>query len=68
MSKRSSDRNEKSEDTPPMSRLFVICGKNHTEEEFQEAFSPYGNVEEIYMVENLVFSKNVPYLNEFNGF
>lgn len=50
MSKRSSDRNDKSEDTPPMSRLFVICSKNHTEEEFQEAFGPYGNVEEIYMV------------------
>lgn len=50
MSKRSSDRNDKNEDTPPMSRLFVICGKTHTEDEFQEAFGPYGTVEEIYMV------------------
>lgn len=50
MSKRTSDRKDNTEDTPPMSRLFVICSKNHTEEEFQEAFGPFGNVEEIYMV------------------
>uniref|UniRef100_A0A336M0D8 CSON007493 protein n=1 Tax=Culicoides sonorensis TaxID=179676 RepID=A0A336M0D8_CULSO len=52
MSKRSSDRNDKSEDNPPMSRLFIICSKNHTEEEFQEAFQPFGDVEEIYMVKD----------------
>lgn len=50
MSKRSFNKEEKTEDVPPMSRLFVICGRNHTEDDFQEAFSPFGTIEEMYMV------------------
>lgn len=37
-------------DNPPNSRLFIVCNKNITEEEFQEAFEKYGNIEEIWVV------------------
>ena len=31
-------------DTPPFSRLFVICSKNHDEEDIRAAFEEFGNV------------------------
>ncbi|XP_055689591.1 RNA-binding protein 45 [Lutzomyia longipalpis] len=51
-------------DEPPMSRLFVVCGKDHTEEEFTKLFQPYGNVEEVWMVKdrNTGESKGVVYV------
>ena len=33
------------EDSPPNSRLFIIGGKNVTEEEYREAFGKYGEIE-----------------------
>ncbi|KAH8260582.1 hypothetical protein KR038_007814 [Drosophila bunnanda] len=40
------------DDDPPMSRLFIICNKGHTEEDFREAFSPYGEIEDIWVVKD----------------
>lgn len=37
-------------DTPPMSRLFIICSKNNTEEEMEEEFKKFGSLEEVFMV------------------
>ena len=31
-------------DTPPFSRLFVICSKNHEEDDIRRAFEEYGTV------------------------
>lgn len=41
-----------SHDDPPMSRLFVICNKNNSEEELREAFSKYGEMEDIFLVKD----------------
>ncbi|XP_030375317.1 RNA-binding protein 45 [Scaptodrosophila lebanonensis] len=40
------------DDDPPMSRLFIICNKAHTEEDFREAFSPFGEIEDIWVVKD----------------
>lgn len=37
-------------DEPPMSRLFIICNKNNTEEDFRSAFERFGAIEEIWVV------------------
>jgi hypothetical protein len=37
-------------DEPPNSRLFIVCNKNITEEEFRSAFEKYGTIEEIWVV------------------
>jgi len=39
----SSDRDP--DNTPPNSRLFVVCGKELSEEELLELFQPYGKIE-----------------------
>ncbi|XP_075163321.1 RNA-binding protein 45-like [Haematobia irritans] len=35
-----------------MSRLFIICNKAHTEQDFREAFSKYGDIEDIWVVKD----------------
>jgi len=35
------------EDNPPNSRLFIIGGRALTEEDFREAFSPFGEIERV---------------------
>ncbi|XP_021934373.1 RNA-binding protein 45 isoform X2 [Zootermopsis nevadensis] len=37
-------------DEPPNSRLFIVCNKSITEEEFRTAFEKYGTIEEIWVV------------------
>ncbi|KAG8224754.1 hypothetical protein J437_LFUL005323 [Ladona fulva] len=37
-------------DDPPNSRLFIVCGKTVTEEDFRESFEKYGTIEEIWVV------------------
>ena len=39
-------------DDPPNSRLFIVCGKNITEDEFREAFDPFGKIEEIWVLKD----------------
>lgn len=41
-------RNEDaSEDTPPYSRLFIVCERRYSEQDLQEAFSKFGTIEDI---------------------
>lgn len=40
------------DDDPPMSRLFIICNKSHTEEDFRDAFEQYGDIEDIWVVKD----------------
>lgn len=37
---------------PPMSRLFIVCSKQNTEEEFREIFSKFGNIQEIWLLKD----------------
>jgi len=39
-------------DDPPNSRLFIVCGKNITEEQFREAFGEYGKIEEVWVLKD----------------
>lgn len=41
-------------DDPPNSRLFIMCGKQITEEQFRESFGPYGTIEEVWIVKDKV--------------
>lgn len=56
MSFRRNDRDDRRQQTtaenPPMSRLFVICNKNQYEKDFREAFSKFGTIEEIWVVQD----------------
>ncbi|KAB7493749.1 RNA-binding protein 45 [Armadillidium nasatum] len=51
-------------DDPPHSRLFIVCGKSITEEDFREHFSKYGTIEEIWVVKDRVTEepKGVTYI------
>lgn len=49
---------ESNEDEPPMSRLFIICNKAHTEEDFREAFSQFGEIEDIWVVKDKFTGEN----------
>lgn len=42
-------RREESGDTPPHSRLFVVCERRFTEDDFHEGFSKFGLIEDIRM-------------------
>lgn len=46
------DRSGTKSDQPPNSRLFIVCGKNITEEEFREAFQMYGTIEEVWVLKD----------------
>ncbi|XP_075213243.1 RNA-binding protein 45 [Lycorma delicatula] len=37
-------------DDPPNSRLFIICSKSLTEEDFKNAFDKFGTIEEVWIV------------------
>jgi hypothetical protein len=39
-------------DNPPNSRLFIVCGKNITDDEFREAFQLYGTIEEVWVLKD----------------
>ncbi|XP_050714485.1 RNA-binding protein 45-like isoform X3 [Eriocheir sinensis] len=51
-------------DEPPHSRLFIVCGKSITEEDFRESFSKHGTIEEIWVVKdrNTEEPKGVTYI------
>ena len=40
------------QDDPPNSRLFIVCGKSVSEDDFREAFHKFGTIEEIWMVKD----------------
>lgn len=39
-------------DEPPNSRLFIVCSKQLTEDDFRAAFSKFGEIEEIWVVKD----------------
>ena len=39
-------------DEPPNSRLFILCQKGITEQEFRTAFEQYGTVEDIWIIKD----------------
>jgi len=41
------DIKENTDDAPPNSRLFVVCGKDITEDDFRDAFKVHGTIEKI---------------------
>mgnify|MGYP003348147898 CR=1 FL=1 len=43
---------ENKQDDPPNSRLFVVCGKSVTEDDFREAFKNFGVIEEVWIVKD----------------
>lgn len=45
---------ENKQDDPPNSRLFIVCGKSVTEDDFREAFHKFGTIEEIWMVKDRI--------------
>ena len=45
-------------DHPPFSRAFVVCSKNNTEEEIRACFTPYGCIEDIWMVKDRMTKEN----------
>jgi hypothetical protein len=51
-------------DDPPNSRLFIVCGKSITEDDFKESFEPYGIIEEIWVLRDKVTNepKGVTYI------
>jgi len=51
-------------DEPPNSRLFIVCGKSINEDDFKEAFEPYGEIEEIWVLKDKVTNepKGVTYI------
>ncbi len=39
-------------DDPPNSRLFIVCGKGITEEQFRESFGAFGTIEEVWVLKD----------------
>ncbi|CAG0914484.1 unnamed protein product [Notodromas monacha] len=57
-------RRDHKREEPPNSRLFIVCGKDLSDEDFQEAFSKFGSIEEIWMVKDKISGekKGVAYI------
>lgn len=45
-------------DFPPFSRVFVVCSRNHKEEDIRQAFQPYGSLEDVWMVKDRMTKEN----------
>ena len=45
-------------DFPPFSRVFVVCSKEHKDEEIRKAFEQYGTVEDVWMVKDRMTKEN----------
>ncbi|XP_037940392.1 RNA-binding protein 45-like isoform X5 [Teleopsis dalmanni] len=43
---------------PPMSRLFIVCNKSHNEDDFRMAFSPFGEIKDIWIVKDKFTHEN----------
>ena len=39
-------------DDPPHSRLFIVCGRSLSEDDFRESFGKYGTIEDFWMVKD----------------
>lgn len=45
-------------DFPPFSRVFVVCSRNHKEEDIREVFQQHGNLEDVWMVKDRMTKEN----------
>ena len=45
-------------DLPPFSRVFVVCSRNHKEDDIRAAFQQYGNLEDVWMVKDRMTKEN----------
>jgi len=52
------DRPRVDHDKPPFSRLFVVCSRDHTDSDIRDAFSEYGEVEDVWVVKNKITKEN----------
>lgn len=43
---------EQNYDDPPNSRLFILCGRNVTEDNLREAFEKFGTIKELWIVKD----------------
>lgn len=46
------------EDDPPNSRLFIVCSKQVSEDDFREAFQEFGTIEEVWVLKDKVTGAN----------
>ena len=51
-------------DVPPMSRLFIVCSRQNTEDELREHFNPFGSIQEVWVLKDRSSgeSKGVAYI------
>jgi len=47
-------RQSKGDDDPPNSRLFILCGRNVSEDELRESFDKFGSIKELWIVKDKV--------------
>lgn len=40
------------DDEPPNSRLFILCGRNLSEDELRDAFAEFGEIRELWIVKD----------------
>jgi RNA recognition motif-containing protein len=63
MSKRRLKNSEDDVDDPPLSRLFIVCSKSTSEDDFRQAFEAFGDIEDIRILrEREGESKGVAYI------
>ena len=48
----SSSKDSGKYDDPPHSRLFIVCGRSLTEEDFRVNFGKFGTIEDFWMVKD----------------
>lgn len=45
-------------DTPPFSRLFVVCSKNHEKQDISNAFEEFGTLQDVWLVKDRATNEN----------
>lgn len=57
-------QSEDQADDPPLSRLFIVCSKTTTEDDFKNSFQKFGRIEDIRILKDRdgVSSKGVAYI------
>lgn len=63
MSKRRLKNSDDDVDDPPLSRLFIVCSKSTTQDDFRSAFEKFGTIEDIRILKDREGeSKGVAYI------
>lgn len=45
-------------DSPPFSRIFIVCSKKHSSEDMRAAFEQFGTIEDIWVVKDKQTKEN----------